>query len=733
MARPASNGSSRSSGSRAALLACVIALGAVPGPARPCGSDYPNVFEETTFDPRVLGDPSVEGSFYDPYVSGYGPSCDACVRKELLADWSAYLPGIRAEDWSKVLFDADLSTIDGLIFFLQGKQGALPAGWDRSSLAAIPREGRERLVSALFLVGLARRVEPFAVEKPSAWWSEAPRAEYDRRLRAAGDPAALQRGGDKALARTSDPFLRQRYAFQLLRLRFHRQGWDDVVAFHVANAAALEGPSASLRWRARYYLAGAYWRTKRFAQANLELARIRAGFPPLAAQTLRDFHPMEESDWQATLALAKSAREKAELWQMVGVTRDAVAAISAIVAIDPSSNLVGLLAVRELNRLELRQQGFSALERVSVQLAEAARTDRPWLFDLISGHIAALRGDLPAARAKLERAARRAPPSNALARAQARASLALALARTWRPGNTGVGEELARAVNEARDPSGRGPGGSASQLLTARRAVRAILAETCRGAGLREEAELLVPTPPPSWWRLPATAPSPWQEARFIQTLLARVSSMRSAFDRFLVEDSGYTRQELELELAQHHLVQGDFAAADRILAAIPGDRPHLGTDPFVMHVVDCHYCDHEKHAGAPWTLRTFVARLAELQRLAGGRGEVAAKAAFELASGLYNVTKAGNARGVLAGSHSATADTRPAERWFKVAYDLSGDRELKARAATMAAKCELARAGKDGEVSSTWYPVLRELSDTAYQKEVLVECGWYRAWAQPR
>lgn len=77
-------------------------------------------------------------------------------------------------------------------------------------------------------------------------------------------------------------------------------------------------------------------------------------------------------------------------------------------------------------------------------------------------------------------------------------------------------------------------------------------------------------------------------------------------------------------------------------------------------------------------------------------------------------------------------SDTSPAERWFKRAHDLSGDRELKVRAATMAAKCEFARAGEDVTVSKTWYPVLRSLSGTAYHKEVLAECGWYRAWAKP-
>lgn len=720
MATPTSSGSSRPSARSLSPLLAAVAIAAAPGAAWACGWFESDPNQATTFDPHVIGEGThLEGQFYDPYTEGFG-ACEDCPRKEMLSDWAGYLGLPESAGWAKALFDADLPTIDGLIFFLQGKRPKPPAGWEATFAASAPAKEREKLAAALFLVGFARRVEPHAAAKPDGW-SDGYGAELKRRLEAAGDPAALQASGDKALARAKDAFLRQRYAFLLLRLRFHRQDWPGVIAFAEANAAALAGPSESVRWRARYYVAGAHWRAGRYAEANVELARIHAGFPPLAGATLRDFHPMEESDWQATLGLAKSVRERTELWQMVGMAQDAVAAIEAIVALDPASDLVELLAVRELNRLEYRELDVGPLEKVAVRLAAAKKTRRPWLFELVAGHAAALRGDLPAARARLARAEKGAKDVP-LAQAQAHASLALALAKAWRPGNAALGEELARLLAAGV--------GSSGQAGVAQQRVRSVLGAACKGAGRRVEAELFVPTPSPHPSYPPPDPGAPWNDRAFVGELIARVSAPKTDFDRFMVKGSGYTPASLGAELAMLHLSQGDFAGAERALASLP-EGSRLGTDPFVMHVVDCHDCDHGAYAGAKWTLKSFVSRLVALERNAGGKGADAAKAAYDLGAGTYNMTFNGNARVVLGQGHNATADTKLAERWFKRAFEASVDRELKARAATMAAKCELAREG--GEVSKTWYPALRALAGTAWEKEVLKECGWYREWRPGR
>ena len=262
-----------------------------------------------------------------------------------------------------------------------------------------------------------------------------------------GDPDALQANGEKALQRTQLPFLRQRYAFQLLRLRFYRNDWKGVAAFYDQHRAALEAPSQNLKWRARHYLAGALAHDGQRAKANLLLARIHAGSPALAPAAALDFRPMEQADWTATLAMATSTAERIQLWRLVGLKLDALEATRRNLALDPGSKRMALV-VRELNRAEVeaqaqtQPQSLVEIETLSRRLADAPTTDRRWVFDLVAGHAAALRGDVAAVRPRLDRAIKARPGT--LVENQAWASLALALSKK-RP-DPRTADELARAM-----------------------------------------------------------------------------------------------------------------------------------------------------------------------------------------------------------------------------------------------------------------------------------------------
>jgi hypothetical protein len=714
----------------AAALAALTALTTSPRDARACAADFEEIEARTTFDPLVVGDATPEGLFWDPYHAGFGGACERCPKDEMAADWAEYLGrSITPADWSKVLLESTLPELDGLIFKLQKKKPKAPAGYASSSVLKASGETQKRLLAALYFTGFARRVEPFAAGAPPTWDDDAMK-RFDAALKASGDPVKLQENGEKALARAPDDFLRQRYAFQLLRLRFHREDWAGVIAWHDAQQKVLAGPSESLRWRARYYLGGALKRSGNLARANLELARIHAAFPALAGAAAQDFQPMEQVDWKACLALATSVREKTELWRLVGLKLDGMVAMTELRALDPASDLLALLAVRELAKREGEPKALAALEQLATSLADAPRTDRPWLFDLVAAHTAALRGDLATTRTRLARAAKARPKDDRVA-TQARATLALALASSWKAGDTKLEQELTETL--------AGLDAGYTRRDTVLRRVRTLLANLHVAAGKPHEAELLLPG-------VTITArKNAWREPAFVEALILRVSKPTSAFERFAVDGSGFTKARLEQELALLHVVRGDLDAAKKVFETTTAASAPLGTDPFVMRVVDCHDCDHEKYGPtSKWTHQSFVLRLAELKRQSDGKGEDAAKAALSLGHGLYNLTWYGNARSFLESSHFATADTSAAEGAYEKALGLTADRELKATAAFMAAKCELARRlespdpavrGASGElpVPAKWFPVVKSFADTKYHAEILKECGHYRRWLEPK
>lgn len=722
----------------AVVLACVGLAGvAVHGErARACGFYGPTIEDLTTFDPKILDD-ATDGLDYDPFVAGYRGECDGCASQAALADWQSYLKdtGVDPADIAKVLESATIAELEAIDNRLAGKPAQLPAAYEKSSIWKATPAQKEKLRGWIELLDLARSIEPYAAFPE-------PGPDGDSRQ---APPAQLLATAKSRLHVAKDPFLAQRYAFLATRVLFYQRDWPGVIAF-VDKTPALAGPSADLQWRARWYLSGALGRTGKRARANLERARIHTGYGPLSGAAADEFRPMEESDWNEALALAKSAHEKAVLWRIVGVTHDGIEAAQAIKKLEPTSKLIALLLVRELGRAESRaaawdgtppeakevaaqKKAYAQIEQLATALAATPGADRPWLMELISGHIAAKRGDLAAARSHLDRALA-LHPSDPRTTSQAKASLALALALDWKISPQRE-EEMAKAMNAISPEFGR--------LSTVRDEVRGKLARAYIAAGRIVDAELLKPgsaDPRDESGQRSAKGPSPWASTAFIKQMIARTQQTTSEFDKMVLASS-ITREALEQELALRYVLDGDFASAARTFQTTHATSQPLGTDPFVIHVVDCHDCDHEKFARAPWTHATFVRRLLDLQVRANTTGEGAAQASLELGNALYNITWAGNARIVLENTHQATTDTSAAERWYKRAFELSKNRELRAKAAFLAAKAEVARklAAETDETravpaSVTWYPVVKRFADTRYYREILAECGWYRDWA---
>lgn len=710
--------------------------------ATACGWSGPTVEDLSTFDPQILGE-GLEGLHYDPYTAGFGEACTGCLLGALHESWLSYLGDkITSDDWEAVLFTASPADLAALGEVLAGRRKTPPAAYAKSSLLA-PGAPRAKLVAALPVVALARRIERLAGAGGEPELSARERAERSKGLLAEAAAGAK-------VAR--DPFLRQRYTFLQIKSAFYTGQWDEVIELFDGAGAALAGPAPDLAWRARYYAAGALARVGQRARANLELARIHAGFPALAGPAANDFRPVEERDWRESLRLAKSARERVELWRLVGLTRDGQVAMSEILKLEPSSPLLPLLLVREVERAESRtadawgigvepgaekrqQREFAALEALAEAMVPHAK-GHAWLPELVAGHLAAKRGDLATAKRRLGEVLR-AQPKAPRVKNQVQASLALALvldaaARGKPRGLEARSDEVARAMLELAPSFGR--------FGRVRGEVRTRLAAAYAASGKLVESELLQP----GFVEGSAATAGKWREPAFLQALIDRAGKQTSPWDRFLLADS-YTPAQLEQELALYHLTSGQLGEAAKRFATGRAASSKLGTDPFVIHLRDCHDCDHERYAEAPWTHASLAARMAQLEKVAKGTGEAASDASLALGNAFYNLTWYGNARVVLAESHQKLRTPKLAERWYKRAYEQSRKRERRAEAAFLAAKAELGglitAAEKAAQadpgalaidalpVPATWFTVLETYADTEYYKEVLAECSHFRAW----
>lgn len=727
---------STSSSTRFVRLATISTLGmlAVVGlrgeRADACGGgDWIGIEGATTFDPNIL--PDWEGLAFNPEFAGYQGACSDCLGKAMLADWVGFLPGVTADDWKKVLLSATEPDLVSLKLRATGKSTKAPKGFETSSLWKVT--AKDRVAAAIDLVTLARKVEPFAsfeMFDPDG---------NPKKNQQSPPPALVTAARDGIKVSAKEPFLAQRYAFQAMRIAFYQRDWNGVVAFYDRNTAVLAGPSQDLAWQARHYLAGALNRKGSKGRSNLELARIGTNYPPLSGMAVQEFGPAEDADFKESLRLAKTLREKTELWQVVGITKDGVVATEEILKLDPKSNLVGLLLVRELSKAESQTllgwekpggKELAAQKKAYAKLEQLANAviakggDRPWLMELIGGHIAAKRGELATARARLARAVA-AKPGDPKVASQAKASLAVALAANWKL-NDGVAESELAAAMAGIDPN-------YSRKYALRSDVRSKLAKVYASAGKLVEAEFLeagAADPVDENGVRTGKGKPNWEQKKFITEMIARAGKTTTPFDKFVV-DGSYKKADLELELGMRNFLDGDFVTAKALFKTT---AKRWGTDPFVIHIRDCHDCDHEKYEKAKWDHANVTDRLIELEGKVKLGGEQGAEAALQIGNVLYNVTYWGNARQATAETHQKTEDSSLAMKYYKKAFDLSKNRELKAKAAYLAAKAELGLLLANGggmAIPTTWFPVLKQYSNTRYYKEVLKECGHFAAWAK--
>jgi len=415
-----------------------------------------------------------------------------------------------------------------------------------------------------------------------------------------------------------------------------------------------------------------------------------------------------------------------------------------------------VLLVRELARAEsnnggvysmsdvgsdVRAQRTAAevsLDKVVAQLSAIPGVDRKWLVDLVAGHLAALRGDLATARARTAAAVAARPADPGVAN-QARASVALALAMSWRL-DAGHEADLGRAMTLGSD---------FDRTASVDLYVRGALAPVYEKAGRLVDAEYLVPGTVDKQNEDSRFEGRPgalhWAKTSFIKDMLARLDRRNTDFDRFVLAHPVFTKPQLEQELGLRYLLDGDFVNAQQTFTTTDALSQRLHTDPFVIHIRDCHDCDHDKYANAAWTHGSFVAKMWELAKAAQGTGDAAAQAALQLGVGFYNMSWYGNARSILGDeTHQDTHDAKPALKWFARAFDLAKDRELKAKAAYYAAKAELGdrldvaydpntNAPAVTPTPVTWFGKLQTLKDTRYYKDVLAECGDFASWVSSK
>ena len=162
----------------------------------------------------------------------------------------------------------------------------------------------------------------------------------------------LSEEGLKAIKKEKDKFLKDRYAFQVIRANFYMQKYDEVLSlFDTYFSNATE--ENYIYFRTLELKAGVQ-RIRQDDEAAANFARVFVNCPDRRNSCLNSFSFTNSDDWNASLKFCKTNNEKAVFYAMRGLQQGAsmIEELEEMSAISPESPMMEMLAARYIGQVQ---------------------------------------------------------------------------------------------------------------------------------------------------------------------------------------------------------------------------------------------------------------------------------------------------------------------------------------------------------------------------------------------
>jgi hypothetical protein len=708
-----------------------------------CGGGDWDDDEGSKFTPHIINQKNAVPFFRTtetPFYDGYDESAEI-FRAVNKTEWASFFdnkPGDAALNYW--LYEASLAQIDQMIFDIKGKAANLEELSKTHSLKnTVPAA---KATSFLYYMGFAKRNEAFVASNATDAWDPKPAPAP------AGDLAKQITGGLSFYSKATDPFLKERYAFQLERLYFFNKEYDKTISFFNENEKVFVSGN-SMKWRALGYKAAALYRQKKYAESNYIYAMIYDQYEPLKKSAYLSFHPLEKTEWDQCLAMTKNTHEKEVLWQLNGLYRNDVAAMKEILKLNPSSELTDLLVVRAVN-IEEWNMGYGNDDKKTYAINKSlltfmneassnTKSSNPIVWHLSAAYLNYMQGDYAMADQQLKRA-EKYKTTNAMNTSEYHLISAYGTLKRASLVNEKLEAELLPDLKMLFSKEMQTLENFRSS--NAKTWTRKILADLYAKKGEHEKAELI--------W--PGGDASQFTTTDNIKKMIAYYEKPdHSAFEKLFLEHASLQKENY-MELLGIRYAQQDKLEDALIALKASGDKTELYGNPFTIHIKDCHDCDHEAVQKTKYTKTSFIEKLIEMKRTAKEKPAEAAQNYLLVANGFYNMTYFGNARlfydnyvdnAIYNYEHAFLPEENNdlALKYYLLALQSSTDKEVKAKCTFMAAKCEQNAfftnkpSNYKGDFKSGVYfaSLKKEYSSTKYYSEIIKECGYFKTYLGAR
>jgi len=386
-----------------------------------CADDGWDEFAYSAFAPEALVDTSYKPFCFSEsayYGRDYDNNHSGRFNEIIVDEWSKYLgTSFSKKEIQFLLIDASASMIDSIN---KMPLNSLPLAV--SSMKLVQTKSQNKAASFFTFLGYAKANESYAASSFDYW-------DYDddkpKKTIFNQQQKELFSNMNLEFQKTKDLFVKQRYFFQILRAYFFTGDYQRCIDAHEQNKAMFDENILSARCLS--YVAGCYYKQKKYAQANYLFSKIYDVSDDFKTVAHFSFHPQNESDWQQTLALCKNKEEQITLWQLIGIYYDEQRAIKEIYALDPKSEKLDLLLSRLVNIEERRvnnDDGINTdlrphLDTLSISnaqllssIADEHKTQKPYWWSIAAGYLHYLNRDYSRAESYYAQAQKTMPKDN---------------------------------------------------------------------------------------------------------------------------------------------------------------------------------------------------------------------------------------------------------------------------------------------------------------------------------
>ncbi len=740
------------------ILIAVIMLACIDVEVSP----YPNSF----FAPEITHNKKCYEffrSYYPLYQADYKSDYTTDFNDINIEEWTGYFKNAVAEkDLKYILYSSRLGEIDTLIFSI--KKPGYPISNKLKNNSVLKIVDTRSALDFLYYAGFAKRCETYSTYVQQ-WWGDEEKNKANNPRNDKASMAKLEEGGIKQIGNASSDFVRQRYAFQVLRLYFMGRDYDKCTEFYTSQKTILEATDNSIKYRSMGYLAGATNKKGDLVTANYLYSVIYGQSDYMKEACYFSFKPQEEKDFAQTLAMAKNIREKTVLWQMLGFYKDPFRAMKEIYALDPKSDMLDLLLTRAVNTEEEKflnqtdlneetpQASVSDIDGDTINtnlvnfirsVADKGNTAKPYEWDLATGYLDWAKGnnDFQKYLDKTKAEAGKDNAINALVQDEVRLIMLLDKLRHGKASDKnfedGIVPELKWLAEDKHDTAFR-KGFAYAYVMDNLSNKYAIAGNEVLAACFKHD--------------LPYNGDINSTLLSSIITLMDK--NYKTPLESYALTEFHYTRFDLIEMEAVDLLYHFKF---DDALVKLNDDQgagtEYLNADPFVIHINDNHDSDAAIKNKTEYSKKEFIQKMIELEKKAAKNSKSSAEDYFMLANGYYNMSYFGNSRilyetkathmseagfdyGGFSDTVSAFMSCQKAQDYYDKAMNLSTDPEFKAMCCFMCAKCEQnyffchkPKNYKGDFKSGKYFSELKaDYTSTKYYQEIIQECGYFATY----